>query len=63
MKWYNLKSNKCPQCSKQLQFDQGIYCGCGFKISEQRYKEITSDMTKQSVNSYFKERGEQNLYD
>ena len=63
MKWFNLKQNKCPQCGKDLEFTDGIHCGCGFRISEQRYKEITSDMAKKSVDSYFRQRGEQNLYD
>lgn len=65
MKWYNLKQNKCPQCDKDLDFTnpQLFSCECGFKISEKRFKEITTDQTKQAVNSYFEKRGEQNLYD
>lgn len=57
MKWFNLKDNKCPKCGKD--FTKGLETynflentieikvlshPCGFKISEQRYKEIVSSM-------------------
>lgn len=43
MKWFNLKNNKCPQCSKAL---YGYSCPCGFRISEKRWKEIVADMNQ-----------------
>lgn len=76
MKWFNLKSNKCPQCGKD--FMKGLETKklnsaqmsalsntggkvtatnvlmihpCGFKITDQRYKEIVSDMTTNQLNS------------
>lgn len=50
MNWYNLLKNKCPKCSKSI---AGYYhaatdmfeCACGFKISQQRYKEIVTDQS------------------
>lgn len=61
MKWFNLRKNKCPQCNKdfltglQITNDaNGIPTifnhKCGFKISEQRYREIVSATNEQSLN-------------
>lgn len=58
MNWQNLKKSKCPQCNKD--FTRGLSVksnmqavmythNCGFKISEQRYKEIVSDMVEQKL--------------
>lgn len=58
MKWHNLKNNKCPQCNKDFMLGLKVESNmqptmfthkCGFKISEQRYKEIVSDMTVQKL--------------
>lgn len=59
MKWYNLLKNKCPKCNKD--FMKGLkvesnmqpstfHHPCGFKITEQRYKEIVADMTIKNIN-------------
>lgn len=57
MKWHNLRENKCPECSKDLDWSAGtavmFTCVCGFKISEKRFREITGDMTTTSVNKYY----------
>lgn len=74
MKWFNLKSNKCPQCNKD--FMRGLETKkidstqmsalsnlggnisainvlmihpCGFKITDQRYREIVSEMTTKQL--------------
>lgn len=55
MKWSNLKSNKCPQCNKDLTTTMVaapagfIACRCGFKISEQRMLEIVSDRVNRNL--------------
>lgn len=57
MKWINLKNNKCPQCNKDFMMglvsfhkETGLMIHkCGFKISEQRYKEIVSGMVENSL--------------
>jgi DNA-directed RNA polymerase subunit RPC12/RpoP len=56
MKWTNLGNNKCPQCGKDLlsSFDKEkemFICKCGFKIKEQRFKELVS----KNSQSNFKE--------
>ncbi len=51
--WQNLAKSKCPKCNKD--FTRGLSVesnmqvttythNCGFKIREQRYKEIVSDI-------------------
>lgn len=51
MNWFNLKKNKCPQCNKDFLKNLKVESNtqpsmfthsCGFKISEQKYKEIVS---------------------
>lgn len=58
MKWQNLKNNKCPQCNKDFMVGLNVESNmqpaifthkCGFKISEQRYKEIVSDMVTKGL--------------
>ena len=64
MNWFNLKKNKCPQCNKD--FMKGLVVRerigidkiklmlhpCGFSITEQKYKEIVSNMvTKENNNN------------
>lgn len=58
MKWFNLKQNKCPDCNKDftrnlttypLEGNQMLAHNCGFKISEQRYKEIVSGMVNDEL--------------
>ena len=50
MKWQNLKDNKCPKCSEDLnvkdKLDSGfITCtGCEFKISEGKYLDIRTNL-------------------
>jgi DNA-directed RNA polymerase subunit RPC12/RpoP len=68
MKWQNLKQNKCPRCGKDFALVMPsqtplLNCSCGFKIGYARFEEITTSQAKQSVDSYFKQRGEQHLYD
>jgi hypothetical protein len=58
MNWFNLKKNKCPQCNKD--FTRGLTVesnmqpttlkhACGFKIREQKYKEIVSGMVERNL--------------
>ncbi len=53
MNWFNLKKNVCPKCNKDFMeglmtyptdSGQTLAHPCGFKISEQRFKEIVSGM-------------------
>ena len=47
LKWENLKDNKCPQCGRAFENFRGeiIYCDCGFKIGQNKLKNIIADMT------------------
>ena len=58
MNWYNLKNNKCPKCNKDFMLGLNVESNmqptmfthkCGFKISEQRYKEIVSGMVSKEL--------------
>jgi len=59
MKWFNLQSNKCPKCDKDLvggsrQYfnEQGqkiIEHKCGFKISERKYAQIVSSQINRDL--------------
>lgn len=60
LKWFNLKNNKCPECNKDftrnlttypLEGNQMLAHDCGFKITEQRYKEIVSGMIEKSIDT------------
>jgi ribosomal protein L37AE/L43A len=50
MKWKNLKDNKCPKCSENLNVKEKldneiIKCTqCDFMISEGKYLDIRTDM-------------------
>lgn len=53
MKWYKLKSNKCPSCDSKLDPTSNggmIYCPnlitCGFKISEAKFAEISAQQSE-----------------
>lgn len=53
MKWYNLKNNKCPSCNSKLDPSSNggiIYCSklttCGFKISEAKFIEISTQQAE-----------------
>lgn len=57
LKWGLLLKNRCPQCRKDLLNSlstvRGVLShGCGFKISEQRFKEITADMTSRNIEHF-----------
>lgn len=56
MKWQNLKSNKCPQCNKDLSlgehYNNMTYCKCGFRISDTKFNEITSKQTIGRLDRY-----------
>ena len=58
MKWSNLRNNKCPQCNKDFATGLSVESNmqptmfkhkCGFKISEERHKEIVADMNTRSL--------------
>jgi len=56
MNWYNLLKNKCPQCNKDfmsgLTVEDAVFTHkCGFKISEQKYKEICSGIISNKIAS------------
>lgn len=46
MKWYNLKSNKCPKCSSYLTgTDLMLNCSkpnCDFKIGAEKFKQLSN---------------------
>ena len=59
MNWINLKKNKCPQCDKDFTRNMTTYPidgdimlahDCGFKISEQKYKEIVSGIVSEKID-------------
>jgi hypothetical protein len=58
MKWENLKNNKCPLCfwdfAKGLKVESNmqpamLIHSCGFKINEQRYKEISASLVERKL--------------
>lgn len=48
MKWYNLKSNKCPKCSSRLDgsaISDLLRCSnpdCDFKISQEKFAALSA---------------------
>ena len=63
--WHNLRKNKCPKCNADFiknarTTDDGIHCFCGFRISMERYKEITIDMNRKALQEYSHEN---DMYD
>lgn len=67
MKWSNLLKNICPSCNRDLiktmvaTDDQSIACKCGFKISQQKYREITADRVSDSIEESYEDNGEENI--
>ncbi len=66
MKWYLLKKNKCPKCSKDLTYSTStvnhdgnmenlITCACGFKISEQKFGEIVASIVGTDIERSYRE--------
>lgn len=60
MRWSNLKNNKCPKCNKNLSIfystdTHNFECSCGFRIKEQRFKEIVSGIKEREINSFSRE--------
>lgn len=62
MNWPNLKKNICPQCNKD--FIKGLSVesnmqpttlthSCGFRIREQRYKEIVAGMVEKGLQGNY----------
>lgn len=52
MIWKNLSINKCPQCSRYLNWGTGvgIHCPhCDFKISAERYKQICASFVIEEI--------------
>lgn len=58
MNWYNLKKNKCPECNRDFMLGLTMESNmqpttmrhkCGFTITEQRYKEIVSNMVSRDL--------------
>ena len=69
MRWFNLKSNKCPLCNKAFSdssFSKKLYfivCNCGFQISNKRYSEIVNDMTNQDIEDRYTDPDEEDAKD
>lgn len=57
MNWYNLRQNKCPKCSKELEFGHDkdgkdlFFCHCTFSISGAKFKNIVNDIVTREVSS------------
>lgn len=64
MKWENLRKNKCPQCNKDFMngleikkienptgSTQMFIHKCGFKIHEDKFKSIVSNMNSQHIDT------------
>jgi hypothetical protein len=56
LKWYLLKQNKCPQCGDDFDINNVnsnlmIWCPCGFRISEDRYKQIVTEMVNKEIDN------------
>lgn len=67
MKWENLRKNKCPKCNKDLLTGLTIKPlsknpiwshVCGFKISEEKFKLIVSEMNVEEIEKFTKENNE-----
>jgi transcription elongation factor Elf1 len=60
MNWNNLKKNNCPKCNAKSTVNYAfnydpktdiLSCRkCDFKITQQRYKEILSDMVAKKID-------------
>lgn len=51
MNWGQLQDGQCPACETRLFYSEDTMmfnCKCGFKITESRYKEITSGIASGS---------------
>lgn len=64
MNWFNLRKNKCPQCNKDFMIgitvipyegNQILWHKCGFKISDQKYKDIVINMNNNQLEKMNKE--------
>ncbi|HEY5918595.1 MAG TPA: hypothetical protein VIU13_14360 [Chryseolinea sp.] len=67
MKWWNLRNNECPKCSKDFMkhgsiTKDSVYCKCGFFISMEKYKQVVNSMNvkdvEQKLDEMEIERGE-----
>lgn len=58
MKWTNLKSNRCPKCSKPLGFsphEEMLFCNelaCGFQISQYRCETLVTQMNARALTGF-----------
>lgn len=61
MKWLNLRKNKCPKCNKDFTVGLTIESNmqpktfthkCGFKISEEKFSKIISEMNEKEIEKY-----------
>lgn len=63
LKWQNLRDERCPICSKALNYTTGIFeilacmdSGCSFKIRHDRFLEILNDETHPCNRFYEREK-------
>lgn len=57
MKWSNLQNGDCPKCGAQLKQDveyDRLICDCSFKISNAKFKTITSNQAEGRVRVFHK---------
>jgi len=54
--WYNLRKNKCPKCAKDFTIGLSVvgkvlfHKKCGFRISEEKFKVITTSQNEKALN-------------
>jgi len=57
MDWKKLKENLCPSCSKLLSRFNPVTkifsCGCGFSISELRFKQIVAKEVEDEIDQEY----------
>lgn len=68
MKWLNLRKNKCPKCNKDFTVGLTIesnmrpamfFHKCGFKISEEKFNKIISEMNVKELEKFTSENDEE----
>jgi len=60
MKWWKLKENKCPKCGRGLEYEESaayLFCDCGFRISEKKFRSIISKQVSDDIDNDRTEEG------
>lgn len=68
VRWWNLRENKCPKCSKdffksakvEISKDS-VHCPCGFFITMEKFQSIVNDLNTKDVQQKLDEMENQRL--